>query len=178
MNPDSDVLSSAAALTTPSHRAAPWPVVVLTTLLVAILGVSSLTVVRRAGQSGQSSSSLSDGFLAAAQAKTNQVNDFAVTMTMKLKVSGQTMNMKFVGETSRKPMVMSLDTQLPGGEGSLQERVVNHALYMHLDSTNVKGKHWVGYRLPNTATAGDVGQNDPLSTLQSLAGAKGGVDRV
>ncbi len=158
----------------PPDRRAPWSIVALATFLVVVLGLSAATVAHRAGHS---EASVSIGYLSAAQAKTAKINDLSMTMTMTMTMSGHKVTVRFAGEMSQKPRLMSLTTDLPEGLGRLDERVVGKTLYMHTDTTNVQGKHWLAYTTSSDFN-GVVGQTNPLETLQSVTAADGAVKRA
>jgi hypothetical protein len=178
MLPDDDapeMLPVTIGPVTGRRRPTPWHVVFLSALLVILLGLGGATVLQRSAPSGRSTVSLD--FLAAARAKTVHINDFRISMTMKLKMSGQQVTERMDGELRQNPFAMSLGADLPGGFGRIDERAVDHTLYMRVANTNVGGKHWIGYTMPAGST-GVTGQSDPLATLQTLAGARGTVTRA
>ena len=156
------------------NRPAPWHVVALGTLLAIVLGIGGATIAQR---SAHHTASVSLGFLAAARAKTGKVNNFRVSMTVKIKVSGHHLTEQLLGELGQHPFRMSLGAELPGGLGRMDERAVGRTLYMRLARTDINGKHWIAYTLPARSTT-RVGVSDPLGMLRTLTGATGSVVRA
>jgi hypothetical protein len=162
----------------PEQRRSPWRFVILgVALVVLVVGGVAFGVKQAATHSKPSTVSIGAGFLAAAEAKTAQINDFRVSITMNMSMGGKHVVQRMTGELSQKPLLMSLRADVPGF-GTLDERVVGHTLYIRMPATAAGSKHWVSYTVAGDAASGLVGQTDPLANLKALSGASGKVQRI
>lgn len=169
---DADLLTG-PVMPAPENKPVRWRTAALVAAAVAVVGGGGALVVQQVHKPDTATVSLD--YLAAAQAKTSAENDFHLQMKMSISMSGRNITVDMGGEMSQRPTRFEMSVDLPQF-GRLEERAIDHTLYVHTDHTDIGGKHWLGYTF-NTGSTSVLGGSDPLSTLQQLSGATGKITR-